>query len=68
MGGNKTKETKEETKEVKETSKFVGKQMSEEQIKEHRKAFSDIEECIALYKTEKKAYNKETKPKRRNQV
>lgn len=58
-----------ETKEVKETSKFEGKQMSEEQIKEHLKAFSDIEECIdALYKDEKKAYNKSNKPKRRIQV
>lgn len=46
-----------------------GLPMSEESLKEHRKAFSDIEECIeALYKQDKKAYNKSNKPKRRNQV
>ena len=49
--------------------KHSGIPMSEESLKEHLKAFSDIEECIkALYKTENRAYNKETKPKRRNQV
>jgi hypothetical protein len=43
--------------------------MSEESFKEWQKAFSDIEESIeALYKTENRAYNKETKPKMRNQV
>lgn len=35
-------------------------------MKEHRKAFSDIEESIeALYKTKNKASNKETKPKKK---
>ena len=48
---------------------YSGNPMSEESLKEHLKAFSDIEECIeALYKMENRAYNKETKPKRRNQV
>lgn len=51
------------------TAKHDGLPISEESMKEHLKAFSDIEECIeALYKTEKKAYNKSNKPKRRNQV
>ena len=51
------------------TDKHAGIPMSEKSLKEHLKAFSDIEECIeALYKTENRAYNKETKPKRRNQV
>lgn len=51
------------------TDKNAGKPMSEESLKEYLKAFSDIEECIeALYKTENRAYNKGTKPKRRNQV
>ena len=46
-----------------------GLPMSEESFKEWQKAFSDIEESInALYKSNKTVYNKETKPKRRNQV
>ena len=46
-----------------------GSPMSEKSFKEWQKAFSDIEECIeALYKTENRAYNKGTKPKRRIQV
>ena len=51
------------------TDKYAGLPISEESLKEHLKVFSDIEECIeALYKTENRAYNKETKLKRRNQV
>ena len=54
-------------------TRYSGNPMSEESLKEHLKehlkAFSDIEECIAaLYKDEKKAYNKSNKPKRRIQV
>lgn len=46
------------------TDKHAGLPMSEEKLKEHLKAFSDIEECIAaLYKDEKKAYNKSNKEK-----
>ena len=49
--------------------RYSGKPMSEEELKEHLKAFSDIEESIAgLYKQEDKAYNKSNKPKRRNQI
>ena len=49
--------------------KYSGKPMSEEELKEWQKAFTDIEECIAgLYKAEKKAYNGSNKPKRRKQV
>ena len=50
-------------------TRYSGNPMSEESLKEHLKAFSDIEECIAaLYKDEKNAYNKSNKPKRRIQV
>ena len=43
--------------------------MSEDELKDWQKAFTDIEESIAgLYKDEKKAYNKSNKPKRRIQV
>lgn len=46
--------------------KYAGLPSSEESMKEHRKAFSDIEENIeALYKTKNKASNKETKPKKK---
>lgn len=49
--------------------KWKGKPMSEKELLEHKKSFSDIEECIeALYKTENRAYNKEIKLKRRNRV
>ena len=38
--------------------RYSGKPMSEEELKDWQKAFSDIEESIdALYKSEKKAYN-----------
>lgn len=48
------------------TDKYAGLPASEESMKEHRKAFSDIEESIeALYKTENRASNKETKPKKK---
>ena len=49
--------------------KYSGKPMSEEELKDWQKAFTDIEESIAgLYKEDKKAYNKSNKPKRRIQV
>ena len=53
-----------------QTKKYKsGIPMSEESLKEHLKAFSDIEESIdALYKAEKKAYNKSNNHKRRIQV
>lgn len=48
------------------TDKYAGLPASEESMKEHHKAFSDIEESIeALYKTENRASNKETKPKKK---
>lgn len=50
-------------------TRYSGKPMSEEELKDWQKAFSDIEESIAgLYKQEDKAYNKSNKPKRRNQI
>lgn len=50
----------------KTTYKHTGLPASEESMKEHHKAFSDIEESIeALYKTENRASNKETKPKKK---
>ena len=46
--------------------KHSGLPMSEKSLKEWQKAFSDIDESIkALYKTGNRAYNKETKSKRR---
>lgn len=46
--------------------KHNGMPMSEESLKLWQKAFSDINESIeALYKMENRAYNKETKYKRR---
>jgi len=43
--------------------------MTPEELADWQKAFTDIEESIdALYKSDKTVYNKETKPKRRNQV
>jgi hypothetical protein len=46
-----------------------GSPMSEKSFKEWQKAFSDIEESTnTLYKKDNRAYNKGTKPKRRNQV
>ena len=50
-------------------TRYSGNPMSEEELKDWQKAFSDIEESIdALYKAEKKAYNGSNKPKRRKQV
>lgn len=46
--------------------KHSGLPMSEESLKLWQKAFSDIDESIeALYKMGNRAYNKETKSKRR---
>lgn len=54
--------------ETAKTSKYAGIPLSEEEYKEWQKAFSDIEESIeALYKADKKAYNKGNKSKRRIQ-
>lgn len=50
----------------KTAKKHSGLPMSDESFKLWQKAFSDIDECIeALYKMGNRAYNKETKSKRR---
>lgn len=63
-------EVKKESVQTEKVNKYrSGIPMTEKEYAEWQKAFTDIEECIeALYKTEKKAYNKSNKPKRRNQV
>lgn len=50
-------------------SKYSGLPVTEEEKAEFNKAFTDIDELTEyLHKQSDKAYNKETKPKRRNQV